>query len=152
MPLAIELAAAWVRLLPCADIARDLAENLELLQAGGGGRLRSVRASFDHSWSLLMARERSLFANLGVFRGGFDREAARQVAEGTIPLIAQLVDKSLVRADGTGRFSLHPLLLQYAIEKLNASPDAAASAQRHHAEYYAHWMARFAGADRSASR
>ena len=61
-------------------------------------------------------------------------------------MIAQLVDKSLVRADGTGRFSLHPLLLQYAIEKLNASPDAAASAQRHHAEYYAHWMARFAGA------
>ena len=55
MPLAIELAAAWVRLLPCADIARDLAENLELLQAGGGGRLRSVRASFDHSMVAPMA-------------------------------------------------------------------------------------------------
>ncbi len=147
MPLAIELAAAWVRLLPCADIARDLREGLELLETSDSGRAghRSVHASLGHSWSLLMARERALFANLCVFRGGFGREAVRQIADAALPAIAQLVDKSLVRADGTGRFSVHPLLQQFAAEKLAASPDAAAAAWRRHAEFFAHWMARYSG-------
>jgi predicted ATPase/DNA-binding SARP family transcriptional activator len=147
MPLAIELAAAWVRVLPCIDIARDLDEGLELLQTESAGRVerRSVRASFEHSWSLLMARERELFAQLSVFRGGFSREGARQVAGAALPAIAQLVDKSLVRADGVGRFGLHPLLRQYAAEKLALSPTGEASARHRHAEFFAHWMAGYAG-------
>ncbi len=147
MPLAIELAAAWTRLLPCADIARDLAESLELLETESAVRAeqRSVRASFEHSWSLLMTRERALFAKLSVFHGGFDREAARQVADGMLIAIAQLVDKSLVRADGAGRFALHPLLRQFASEKLAGAPEEEVTRQRH-AEFFVHWMERFAGA------
>ncbi len=147
MPLAIELAAAWVRMLPCVDIARDLDESLELLQTESAGRVerRSVRASFEHSWSLLMARERELFAQLSVFRGGFNREGARQVAGAALPAVAQLVDKSLVRADGVGRFGLHPLLRQYAAEKLALTPTGEASARHRHAEFFDHWMAGYAG-------
>ena len=143
MPLAIELAAAWTRLLPCAEIARDLASGLELLDGETAARpgQQGMRACFEHSWSLLMARERALLSRLAVFRGGFDREAARQIADGALPAIAQLVDKSLVRADGSGRFSLHPLLRQFGEEKLAATADDATARQRH-AEYFAHWMER----------
>jgi len=145
MPLAIELAAAWVRLLPCADIARDLEQGLELFESSADAppHQLSVRASFEHSWSLLMARERSLFARLAVFHGGFEREAARQIADTGLPAIAQLVDKSLVRANGAGRFALHPLLRQFAAEKLAAAGEEEATRQRH-AEYFAHWMERLA--------
>jgi predicted ATPase/DNA-binding SARP family transcriptional activator len=144
MPLAIELAAAWTRLLPCADIARDIAGSLELLETASSARaeLRSVRASFEHSWSLLTARERALFSKLSVFRGGFDRDAARQVADGPLIAIAQLVDKSLVRADGAGRFVLHPLLQQFASEKLAQDAGAEERTRVLHAEYFAHRLAR----------
>ena len=147
MPLAIELAAAWVRMIPCADIARDLQDGFELLEAVDEerGGPRSVRASFDHSWSLLMARERALFTRLSVFRRGFGREAVRQITDASLTAVAQLVDKSLVRADGDGRFSLHPLLRQFAAKQLANDPNEAAAARQRHAEFFAHWMARYSG-------
>jgi predicted ATPase/DNA-binding SARP family transcriptional activator len=146
LPLAIELAAAWVRLLPCADIARDLASSLELLerQDTADSRHRSVRASFDHSWALLTGRERTLFATLSVFRGGFGREALRHVSQASLPAVAQLIDKSLVRVEGTSRFGLHPLLQQVGRERLGASPADEAEVGMRHAEFFAHWLERFA--------
>ncbi|MBZ0293669.1 MAG: tetratricopeptide repeat protein [Anaerolineae bacterium] len=121
MPLAIELAAPWVRLLTCLRIAERLEANLDFLSSSTRSvpeRHRSLRAVFDYSWSLLSSAEQTALARLSVFRNGFDLEAAEVVGEASLQLIAGLADKSLLRGDGAGRYALHELLRQYASEQL----------------------------------
>ena len=103
MPLGMELAATWVRLLSCAEIAAELERGLDFLQASTRDlpeRHRSMRAVFAHSWQLLDAEEQQVLRRLAVFRGGFTRAAAEQVAGATLAVLAALVDKSLVRGAG----------------------------------------------------
>lgn len=74
MPLGIELAAAWVRMLSPQQIAREIERNLDFLKASARDlpeRHRSLRAALDHSWNLLSAEEKKVFQRLSVFRGGF---------------------------------------------------------------------------------
>jgi predicted ATPase/DNA-binding SARP family transcriptional activator len=144
LPLAVELAAAWVRLMPVAEIVAEIERSLDLLDAGGtaGARHRGLRASFERSWSLLTDGERTSLAALAVLPGPFKREMAEQVAASPLPLLAALADKSLLRADGDGRFSLHPLVRQSALER---QPDAEAVRARH-AGYTARWLARLSDA------
>jgi predicted ATPase/DNA-binding SARP family transcriptional activator len=126
MPLAIELAAAWVRVLPLAEIARRLETGLDLLattQRDASPRHRSMRAAFDHSWRLLSARERSILRQLAVFRGGCTAEAAAAVAGANLlrpEVVAGLADKSWLRVGADGRYDLHELVRQYCAEKLAA--------------------------------
>ncbi|MFN2224989.1 MAG: ATP-binding protein, partial [Anaerolineae bacterium] len=83
MPLALLLAAAWVEMLPPAEIAGRILQGLDFLETGWRDvpdRHRSIRAVFDHSWHLLGEREAEVFQALSVFCGGFSRQAARQVA------------------------------------------------------------------------
>ena len=80
MPLAIELAAASVRQLPCGTLATQIERSLDALTTTMRdlpARHRSIRAAFDHSWNLLTEEERRAFHGLSVFRGGFDEEAAQ---------------------------------------------------------------------------
>ena len=130
MPLAIELAAAWVRVLPAADIQREIAGSIDLLAHDGQApdRQRSVRASFEHSWRLVNALEQQCLARLSVFAAPFRREAAEQVAAARLPVLAALADKSLLRAHDDGRFSLHPLVQQCARRYMTDEP---ATRQRH---------------------
>lgn len=139
LPLAIELAAAWVRLMPVADIVAELDQSPTLLAAPGEAdtRDRSLRASFEHSWNLLTDAERRALAALARLPAAFDRGMAMQVADAPPALLLALADKSLLRADGPGRFSLHPLVRACAAEK-----PAAPIAERH-ASYVGHWLARF---------
>ena len=121
MPLGIELAAAWVRMLSCAEIAQEIQRHLDFLSSAARDvpeRHRSLQAVMDHSWNLLSADERRVLDRLSVFRGGFQRQAAEQVAGATLPLLSGLVDKSLVRRTETGRYDLHELVRQYAHEQL----------------------------------
>lgn len=127
MPLAIELAAAWVRLLPPSEIARDLAGSLDLLERDPSLPTQparpehaSVRAVFERSLQLLSPHERDAIQALAVFRGSFTRAAAQAVAGVALPLLASLVDKSLLGATEGGRFALHPLLAALARERLQA--------------------------------
>src|SRR3712207_1580304 len=125
LPLALELAAAWARTLPCAAIAEEIAGNLALLATSARNvpeRHRSVRAAFDQSWQHLSWEERAVYARLAVFHGGFRRAAAERVAGATLPVLATLLDKSLVRYEADGRYHLHELLGEYAAEQLAASP------------------------------
>ena len=115
MPLALELAASWLRALPMDDIVRELEGSIDLLESPARDvreRRRSVRAVFDHSWALLQARERDVLRGLSVFRGGFRRQAAAEIAAATLPVLASLVDKSLLRMNPEGRYDRHPLLSQ----------------------------------------
>jgi predicted ATPase len=78
MPLAIELAAAWLHILSVDEIAEELEKDFDILSArvrDAPEHHRSSRAVFDHSWSLLPQSEQYAFTHLSVFRGGFTREA-----------------------------------------------------------------------------
>ncbi len=126
MPLGIELAAAWVRVLACAEIAQEIQRHLDFLTSSARDvpeRHRSLQAVMDHSWNLLSADERRVLNRLSVFRGGFQRQAAEQVAGTTLPLLSALVDKSLLRRTESGRYDLHDLVRQYAQEQLMKSGD-----------------------------
>ncbi|MCB0195484.1 MAG: helix-turn-helix domain-containing protein, partial [Anaerolineae bacterium] len=139
MPLGIELAATWVRLLSCEEIVREIERSFDFLSATARdipARHRSLRAVFDHSWQLLSPEEQSLLRQLSVFRGGFQRPAAEQVAGATLPLLSALVDKSLVRRIGPGQFDLHELVRQYAADMLAAAPDQQTATQDRHADFY----------------
>jgi predicted ATPase/DNA-binding CsgD family transcriptional regulator len=139
MPLALELAAAWTRILPCAEIADEIARGMDLLATrlrDMPPRHRSVRLAFDRSVELLGDDERGLLARLSVFQGGFTHHAASVVAGASIPSLAALVEKSLVRLGPDGRYRMHALLRQYA-EGLLERPAEAADVRRSHAAYYA---------------
>jgi predicted ATPase/DNA-binding SARP family transcriptional activator/uncharacterized membrane protein len=138
-PLGIELAAAWVRVQECALIAREIEHNLDFLTSplrDVPERHRSLRAVFEHSWRRLLPPEQEAFRRLSVFRGGFGAEAAREVAGVTAPLLAALLDRSLLSRAGGTRYELHELLRQFAEEKWEGSLDEAAVLRARHVAYY----------------
>ena len=151
MPLAIELAAARVRALSPEDILAGLQDRFRLLTGGSRTAVRrqqTLRASVDWSHALLTDPERTLFRRLGVFLGGFDIEACRQVvcddkdlaAHQVLDVLALLVDKSLVTAETAGgptRYRVLETIRQYAQEKLGESAEAAAVRDRHRDHYTA---------------
>ena len=140
LPLGIELAASWVSVLSCAEIADEIEQNIDFLATTMRDipeRHRSLRAAFDQSWRLLSGEQQDVLARLSVLRGDFEREAASAVAGADLRLLSDLVSKSLVRRSDFGRYELHELLRQYAAEKLAAgSPEALASTRESHARHY----------------
>ncbi len=143
LPLAIELAAAWVRLLPCAEIAAQIERDLDFLATSLRDvpeRQRSLRAAFAYSWQRLSGEERAAFSRLAVFRGGFWAEAAQQVAGATLPLLTALVDKSLLRRTSEGRYQAPELLRRLAQEQLSTVSKEEARTRERHSCYYAGWL------------
>lgn len=143
MPLGIELAAAWIRMLPCREIAREIEQNLDFLATklrNVQERHRSIRAVFEHSWKLLSELERDAFRKLSVFQGGFAREAAQQVTGTTLPTLSSLIDKSLLRVSSTGRHIAHELLRQYSEEKLQEDPPLHEQIYEKHCTCYAEFL------------
>ena len=146
LPLAIELAAARVRLLPPAQILRRLDDRLGILTGGmrdAHDRQRTLRDTIRWSYDLLEAPDRALFERLGVFAGGFSLDAAETVCnDDQVPDVfdglASLVDKSLVRTDGVvggiARFAMLQTLRDFALERLDAGA-AADRTRRAHAEF-----------------
>ena len=148
MPLGIELAASWLRMLTCQELATEIGASLDVLtsrQRTGPERHRSLRAVFDHSWGLLSTLEQETLMQLSVFPAPFRREAARAVAGVSLAVLSVLVDKSLLRVDGEGWYDLHPLLQQYAAENLNSQPEGAQAAHTRHSHYYLNFMADHTG-------
>jgi predicted ATPase len=141
LPLGLELAAGWIKMMPVNDIAREIERSMDFLTTTARdvpARHRSLRSVFDHSWSLLSLEERSVLMQLSVFRGGFTRQAAQNVADATLPVLASLVDKSLVcrSAANAGRYDLHELIRQYAALHLQSEAEKKHTTNQKHAEYY----------------
>jgi class 3 adenylate cyclase/predicted ATPase/DNA-binding CsgD family transcriptional regulator len=143
MPLGVEMAAAWTKVLSCQEIAAELERDLLALIATWRTvpeRHRTLRIVFDHSWCLLSDEERDVFCRLSVFRSGFRREAAAEVAGASLSLLGMLIDKSLLYRTSERRFEIHPALRQYAAERLSADPAVRAETRSRHARYYAAWL------------
>ena len=139
VPLAIELAARWVRSASPAAIADRLAAGGELLETTAPDvepRHRSIRSVIDWSWELLGDGERQVLRRLSVLRGGFDLDAAAAVAGAGLPQLAGLVDHSLVEVGENGRYGMHELLRQYAGQRLAADPAEQAEVRRRHAAWF----------------
>lgn len=139
MPLALELAAAWVRVLSCDEICAELAHGIDILSTRTpalADRHRSLRATFDASWRLLGPDEQQAAARLAVCRSGFDRRTAEAIADATPAILRMLLDKSLLtRPDD--RFVMLDTVRQYGIERLRDEPGAEAEARRRHMHYFA---------------
>jgi predicted ATPase/DNA-binding SARP family transcriptional activator len=142
MPLAIELAAARVRMLSVHEVADRLDDRFGLLTSGrrtAEARHRTLRATVDWSHELLTSFERRLFRRLSVFRGGWTLDAAEEVCSGegisprdVVDLLGRLVDRSLVVAERTaGRFRMLDTLRHYAAEQLVAADEEAVLRTRH---------------------
>jgi predicted ATPase/transcriptional regulator with XRE-family HTH domain len=134
VPLAIELAAAWVGILSCQEIAREIKSNMDFLSTSMRDipeRHRSIRATFDHSWKLLSDEERMALCRLSVFRGGFDRYAAHEIAGASLPMLASLSAKSLVRRTESGYCDLHEVIRQYASSHFSGHPQNLDTYERH---------------------
>ncbi len=150
IPLAIELAAARVKVLTPQQIAARLDDVFKLLTGGQRHllpRQQTLRALIDWSWDLLDEAERTLFARASVFTGDFSLEAAEAVlpeldgdSAAVLDGLAALVDQSLlvaVERGGQMRYRLLETIRQYAAEKLAASTGQALVLQRRHARFHA---------------
>ncbi|MBV8164767.1 MAG: tetratricopeptide repeat protein [Candidatus Eremiobacteraeota bacterium] len=148
IPLAIELAAARVKVLSIPNLAQRLNERFKILTGGSRTALprqKTLTALIDWSYDLLTTQEQLLFNRLSVFAGSFTLDAATKVCarEGldeieVLDLLSSLTDKSLVVADTTGeqeRYHLLESTRAYASEKLNAAGERERLA-RAHAEYF----------------
>jgi len=158
VPLAVELAAAGSAQRSCAETATALAAGLDVLRTAISNipaRHRSMAATFEYSWGLLSAAERATFARLSVFRGGFDRAAADQVAAAPADVLAALVDKSFLQCGPSGRFQPHELLRHFAAARLADTPEEVTSVRDRHSCCYAgrlaEWEAHLCGSDPGAA-
>jgi len=156
MPLALELAAGWLKVLSCTQIAQEIERGLEILTARQRNvpeRQRSMRAIFDQTWVQCTAKEQQVLAALSVFRGGFQEAAAATVAGATPLLLAMLVDRGLLQVESTASpftYKLHELIRQYAAGKLQEHPGHAAQVAEQHCRYYAGLLRRLEPAFRTA--
>lgn len=143
MPLAVELAAAWVRVIACEEIAQEIGHGLDVLGTTLPGlpeRHRSLRVVFDHSWQRLTEAEQAVFRKLSVFRGGCTRTAAEQVAGASLSMLAALADSSCLRRTATGCYAIHELLRQYAEGKLREAAGEYEAAHHRHSGFYSNFL------------
>jgi predicted ATPase/class 3 adenylate cyclase len=137
LPLALELAAARIRVLSPEQLLERLSGRLDLLKAGRGvdARQQTLRATIEWSHDLLGADEQRLFARLAVFRGGCTLESAEEVCDADLDTLQSLVDKSLVRVRDGDRFWMLETIREYAAERLDAAAEAD-ELRRRHAEHF----------------
>jgi predicted ATPase/class 3 adenylate cyclase len=139
LPLALELAAARVKLLTPEQILSRLGRSIDGLGRGARdlpSRQQTLRATIDWSYGLLEDRERQLFARLGVFAGSFDLDAAESVCDAALEALEGLIDKSLLRHTEHGRFFMLETIGEYAQERLAKDAGGGGLRERHR-QFYA---------------
>lgn len=159
MPLALELAATWLRSMSCEGIAARLEENVGLLSTRERGvplRHASIQAVFDHSWNLLSPEQGRTLARLSVLHGRFGFAAAKAVGAVSHIELEELIDHSFLRwSESEGAYTIHELLRQFAANKLAEDPDLMYASHKAHAEHYARFLeqrkASMAGAEQETA-
>jgi predicted ATPase/DNA-binding SARP family transcriptional activator len=145
LPLALELAAAWVRTVPTADIARTI--ELEMGSLASRHRDRPARhqgldAVVGTAWSMLPRDQQEALAALGLFNGTFTQQAAQVVAETSLRVLSALVDKSLLQRRVDARLALHPIVAHHARRQLERRPAAMRDGQRRFAAFLGNLLQR----------
>lgn len=146
LPLALELAAAWVKAVPVERIAAEIAAGSDMLHTDAldlPERHRSVTAVLDRTWAEITGAKASALMKLSVFRGGLSLEAGESVVGVGLPILLSLVNQSLISRDAAGRIGSHPLVAQYAYRRLAAEPEELAAALDRHAAYYVELLVRY---------
>jgi len=145
MPLAIKLAANWLRAMSLEQIVTEVERSLDILTSQMRDipdRQRSMNAVFQATWEMLSSEEQRAFASLAVFRGGFSPQAAQQVAEVSPYLLAGLVDHGLVRLGNGGRYEIHELTRQFATAKQKEDEEVHDTILERHSRYYLDFVIR----------
>ena len=149
MPLAIELASAWVGTLSLSEITVEIEQNIDFLSTSMANippRLRSIRAVFDATWSRLTDEERHVFSRMSVFHAGCTREAAQHIAGANAHILAGLVNKALLWHQlEEQRYEIHELMRQYAAEQLAIAGETEATLKQH-LDYFGEYARRWATA------
>lgn len=144
MPLAIEIAASWTHMLDCSEIANEIEQNRQFLKSSMRDvpvRHRSIQAIFDQSMRLLDQCEREAFIRLSIFRGGFTRDAAENVAHADLGVLSSLADGSLIRRTPEGRYRIHELVRQFGQDLLSESEVERAETQLAHRKFFMEFLA-----------
>ncbi len=142
LPLAIEIASAWVKALSCREIAEEIQKNIDFLATSLKDipeRHRSLRAVFDYSWELLKENEKRALKYLSVFKGGFTRESAKKVANVDLNLLLSLIEKSLIKKENL-RYNMLNLTLRYAEKKLKQNLDEYKNIKHKYVDYYTNFI------------
>lgn len=138
-PLAIEMAAGWLRMLEPSELLAEVRRDLGVLAAQEGAsdlRHASLQAVFESSWSLLGRDERDALRRLAVFRGGCTRETAAQVADVPLGTLLALANRSLLQRDGAARFRAHAIVQRFAEDKLAATAEERERLVLRHERYF----------------
>lgn len=153
MPLGIELSAAWVGVLSCEEIAREIERNLDFLSVSLRDvpeRHRSLRATLEHSWKLLGEEEKLILSRLSVFRGKFRREAAEEICGANLTILSSLRNKTLLYRTDQGFYSLHEAIRQYVAHKLGDYPVESETVKDKHSAYFVQSLAKWEKAIQSS--
>ena len=149
LPLAIKLAMGWIRTLPIGEIADRLEQGLELLHDPKDPHI-NIRVTFERTWQLLSEYEKRIYEQLAVFKGGFTLDSALKVVGLTENDIASLRDQCLIelviletQLKSSYRYDLHPLLRQFAHEKLQAEPELLAHVEQKHTSYFINLLSEY---------
>jgi len=144
MPLGLELAASWAGLLPLSEIAAGLEQSLGLLTTEHHDvpqRHQSMEAALDVSWRKLTSKQQRALQELAMFRGGFTRATALEIAGATLPLLVTLANKSWLSYDRQkDRYHIHELLRQYGAGKLGVDPAHEKETQARHSAYFCGYL------------
>ncbi|GEM86510.1 ATP-binding protein [Meiothermus granaticius] len=126
MPLALELAATWLRVLSLEELLAQVSHSLGVLptEPHFPEHQHSLQAIMDYSYGLLSEAQQAALARLAVFPGGFSLEAAEQVAGAHLGRLLQLINHALLRRSSDGRYQMHELVRQFALEQLQQSNEA----------------------------
>ena len=139
LPLGLLLASSWVESYSLNEIAEQIEHNLDFLEVDWcdiPARQRSLQATFEYSWDLLSEEEQRFFTAMAVFNGSFSIQAVRRVAGASARLLQSLVDKCLVNHTAAGRYQIHDLVHQFAIQHLDKNPEYKIDIHTRHSHFY----------------
>jgi DNA-binding SARP family transcriptional activator/predicted ATPase len=152
LPLGLQLASAWVRVLSCVEICDEMEQRLDFLSTTSPqipARHRSLYALFDSSWRHLSSPAQEAVLRLSIFRGPFDRQAAAHISGASLSVLAEIIDHSFIQRAEQRRYVMHPLMRQIAFERLASRAALLSQTQHDHARYFAGYIQarqkRFAG-------
>ncbi len=142
MPLALQLAATWLRTMPISAVLQELERDLDILATDMQDiplRQRSMRAIFESTWLMLATDEKQAIEGLSICRGGFTQKAAAKIVKINPFLLRRLIHQGLIYQRDETRYDMHALTRQFSQEQLEAGGEMKTAATKH-GRFYLTWL------------